>query len=142
MPLERGRDFSSSVFNLTSAKTIFSQTPGRPTPPITDRSVSTVTLGWVGDLHQRIRFRFHEGVVGFVDRCVPRILIKVGSSLQSLPEQGFYIHCAAHNQCPRKLSRDVLNVPCCCTFQGFPLLSRGTIIPGIGDAESCGRKTS
>jgi len=64
----------------TSAKMFFYQTPAQPTPHITDRGVSTVTLGWVGDLNQRIPFRFHDGVVGLVDRCLPRILIKVGSS--------------------------------------------------------------
>ena len=50
----------------------FYQTPGHPTPHITDRVVSTVTLGWVGDLNQRI--------IGFVDRYLPRILINVGST--------------------------------------------------------------
>ena len=54
-----------------SAKMFFYQTPGQPTPHITDRGVSTVTLGWVGDLNQRITFRFHYGVVGFVDRRLP-----------------------------------------------------------------------
>ena len=57
----------------TSAKMVFYQTPGRPAPHTTDRGVSTVTLGWVGALNQRITFRFHDGIVGLVDRCLPRI---------------------------------------------------------------------
>ena len=73
----------------TSAQMFFHQTPGQPTPHITDRGMSTVTLGWVGDLPQRLPFRFHDGVVIFVDRCLPRVLIKVGFSLQSLPERGY-----------------------------------------------------
>ena len=56
-----------------------------------------MTLGWVGDLSQRIPFKFQDGAVGFGDRCLPKILTKVVSSLQSLPGQGLYIHCAAHN---------------------------------------------
>ena len=39
---------------------------------------SPVTLGWVGDLNQLIEFKFHDGIVGLVDRCLPRTLIKVG----------------------------------------------------------------
>ena len=57
----------------------FSQTPGRPTPRIIDHGVSTVTLliGWVGALNQRDPFRVHSGVVGFADRCLPKVLVKV-----------------------------------------------------------------
>ena len=62
----------------TSANFFVYQTPGQPTPHIADRRVCTVTLGWVRDLDQRITFRFHDGVIGFVDRCLPRVLIKVG----------------------------------------------------------------
>ena len=51
----------------TSAKTFFFQTPGRPTPHITDRGVNTVTVGWVGDLNQRIPLRIHDG--GIIDFC-------------------------------------------------------------------------
>ena len=36
----------------------------------------------------------------------------------------------------------VLCPACYCTFQGFPLLSRGIVIPGIGDASTYGRKSS
>ena len=79
LPSERGRGILSFVFYLTSA-IFFYRTPGQPTPLITDRVVSIVSLRWVGDLNQRITFRFHGGVVGFVDLCLPRILIKVGSS--------------------------------------------------------------
>ena len=102
-----GSIFFVVCFPQTSTKIFFYLTPGQPTPHLTDRGVSTVTLGWVGDPSQRVSFRFHHGVVGFVDRCLPRVLLKVGSSLQSLPEQGFYIHCAARNLAPRNLSRDV-----------------------------------
>ena len=56
-----------------SAKMFPSQTPGQPTPHITDRGVSTVTLGWVGHLNQRIPFTFYDGVFGFVDRCLPKL---------------------------------------------------------------------
>ena len=56
-------------FLHTSCQMFFYQTPGRPTPHITDRGVSTVTLGWVVAPNQRASFRFHDAVVGFVDRC-------------------------------------------------------------------------
>ena len=56
---------------------LFYQTP---TPHITDRGVSTVTLVWVGDPNQLIPFRLHDAVVGFVDRRLPRVLIEIGSS--------------------------------------------------------------
>ena len=32
--------------------------------------VNTVPRGWVGDLNERAPFRFHDAVVGFVDRSV------------------------------------------------------------------------
>ena len=64
----------------TSAKLFFYQTPGQPTPHISNQGVSTVRLGWVEHLNQRITFRLHDGVVGFVDRSLTWILIKVGSS--------------------------------------------------------------
>ena len=49
----------------------FYQTPGQPTPHIADRGVSTVTMGWIGDLNERITFRFQDGVGGFllIDVC-------------------------------------------------------------------------
>ena len=71
---------------------------GRSTPHITDRDVSTVvTLGSVGDPTQRVPFKFRDGVVDFVGRRLPRIHIKVGSSLSSLPEKGFHTRYAARN---------------------------------------------
>ena len=106
----------------TNAKIFYDQTRGQPTPHITDRGVSTVTLGCVGGLNERVSCRFHDGVVGFGDRCLPMILIKVGSSLQSLPEQRFYVHCAARNSSPRKLSRDVQNLPNACENIGVSLI--------------------
>ena len=48
------------------------QTPGRRPPPFTGRFVSTVTRGWVGASNERAPFRFHDAVVGFVDRCLSR----------------------------------------------------------------------
>ena len=41
------------------------QTPGRRPPPITGRSVNTVTRGWVGAPDGRAPFRFHGAVVWF-----------------------------------------------------------------------------
>ena len=48
------------------------QTPSRRLPRITDRVVNTVTRGWVADPNERAPFRFHDAVVGFVDRCLSR----------------------------------------------------------------------
>ena len=48
------------------------QTPGRRPPRITGRAVNTVTRGWVGTPNERAPFRFHDAVVGFVDRCLSR----------------------------------------------------------------------
>ena len=39
---------------------------------MTGRVVNTVTRGWVGAPHERGPFRFHDAVVGFVDRCLSR----------------------------------------------------------------------
>ena len=38
------------------------------TPQITDRCVNTVTLSWMGALHERAPFGVHDTVVGFVYR--------------------------------------------------------------------------
>ena len=68
--------FGVVCFLHTSGRMFFYQMPDRPAPRITDQGMSTVTLGWVGAINQRDPFRAHDGVVGFVDRCLPRILIK------------------------------------------------------------------
>ena len=45
----------------------------RPTPATHHRSFfNTVTRGWVGAPNERARFRFHGGVVVFVNRCLSR----------------------------------------------------------------------
>ena len=62
LTIEEGSRFFVVCFLHTSAKMFFYQTPGQPTPHITDRGVSAVTLGWVGNLNQRITPRFHGGV--------------------------------------------------------------------------------
>ena len=46
--------------------------PAPATPPINGRFVSTVTRGWVGAPNRRAPFRFHDAVVGFVNRCLSR----------------------------------------------------------------------
>ena len=48
---------------------LFYQTPGRRPLRIIGRRLNTVTLGWVGAPDERALFRFHDSVVGFVDRC-------------------------------------------------------------------------
>ena len=41
-------------------------------PKVTSYRVNTaVDLGWVGAPDERALFRFHDVVVGFVDRCLP-----------------------------------------------------------------------
>ena len=49
-----------------SAKKCFYLTLDWPTPHF-PTNVSSATLGWVGYPNQRVPFRFHDGVVGFVD---------------------------------------------------------------------------
>ena len=39
------------------------------------RVVNTATRGWVGAPNERAPFRFHDAVVGFVDRCLSRTWI-------------------------------------------------------------------
>ena len=46
--------------------------PGHRPPHITGRRVDTVTPGWVGAPNERAPFRFHNAIVGFVDRCLSR----------------------------------------------------------------------
>ena len=50
----------------------FYETPGRRSPHVTGRRVTTVTLGWVGASNERATFRFHAAAVGFVGPCLPR----------------------------------------------------------------------
>ena len=69
----------------TSAKKVFNQTPGHPTPHITERGVSTVTLGWLGDLNQRVPFRFHDGVVGFAEDYHKSCLLSMGMTTYAAP---------------------------------------------------------
>ena len=45
------------------------QTPDRRPPHITGRGVNSVTGGRVGAPNERAPFKFHDAVVGFVDRC-------------------------------------------------------------------------
>ena len=61
-----------AFFLHSSAQMCLYQTPGRRPPPITGRFVNTVTRGWVGAPNGRAPFRFHDTVVGFVDRCLSR----------------------------------------------------------------------
>ena len=56
------------------------QTPGRRPPRITGRVVNAVTRGFVGAPSERAPFRFHDAVVGFVDRCLSRTRILAGSN--------------------------------------------------------------
>ena len=51
---------------------VFYHTPGQLPAHDTDRGVETVTLGWAQAPNERILFRTHDSVVGFVDRCLPR----------------------------------------------------------------------
>ena len=68
----RGIDNFVACFLHSSAQMCLCQTPGRRPPPITGRFVNTVTRGWVEAPNGRAPFRFHGGVVGFVDRCLSR----------------------------------------------------------------------
>ena len=62
----------AACFLHSSAQRCLYQTPGWRPPPITSRFVNTMTRGWVGAPNERIPFRFHGAVVGFVDRCLFR----------------------------------------------------------------------
>ena len=73
----RGAKILCRLSFANQGQNMFYQTPSRPPSNTIDQVVSTVTLGWVGDPHQRASFRFQDGVVGFVVRCLPRILVKV-----------------------------------------------------------------
>ena len=67
-----GSRFLVACFLYSSAQMCLYQTPGRRPPPITGRFVNTVTRGWVGAPNERAPFRFHGGILGFVDRCLSR----------------------------------------------------------------------
>ena len=59
-------------FVHTSGQLLFYHTPGQRPPYVTGYCVNTVTLGWVGAPNERTPFKFHDAVVGFVDRCLSR----------------------------------------------------------------------
>ena len=58
-------------FLHSSAQMCSYQTLGRRPPPITGRSVNTVTRGLDGAPNGRAPSRLHGAVVGFDDRCLP-----------------------------------------------------------------------
>ena len=66
-----------ACFLHSSAQMCLYQTSGRCPPPITGRFFNTVTKGWVGAPNERASFRFHGAVVGFVDRCMSRIPLRI-----------------------------------------------------------------
>ena len=78
--LEKGLFFAIGEGSITlvvhflhsSAQMCSYQTLGRRPPPITGRSVNTVTRGLDGAPNGRAPSRFHGAVVGFVDRCLSR----------------------------------------------------------------------
>ena len=72
LPSDRDRDFLSSVFYTPAPKIFSYQTPGPRPPNVIGRRVNTVTRGCVGAPHERAPFRFHDAVVGFVDRRLSR----------------------------------------------------------------------
>ena len=67
-----GSRIFAACFLHSSAQMCLYQTPGPRPPPITGRFMKTVTRGWVGAPNERTPFRFHDAVVGFVDRCLSR----------------------------------------------------------------------
>ena len=68
---EGSRNFVA-CFLHNSTQMCLCQTPGLPPPRISGRFVNTVTRGWDGAPNERARFRFHDAVVGFVDRRLSR----------------------------------------------------------------------
>ena len=68
----RGIDHFYFCFLHTSGQMFLYQTPGMRPPHMTGRVVNTVTRKWVGAPDERAPFRFHDSVVGFVDRYLPR----------------------------------------------------------------------
>ena len=69
------------------------QTPGRRPLHITSRRANTVTRGWVGAPNERAPFRFHDAVVGFVDRCLSRSRDLAASII-------FFAECFSGRSCP------------------------------------------
>ena len=67
-----GSSFFVFCFSHASAQMCFYQTPGRRPARVTGRVVNTGTGGWVGALNERTPLRFHDAVVGFVDRCLSK----------------------------------------------------------------------
>ena len=53
-----------------SAQMCLCQMSGRRPPRITGRVVTIAARGWAGAPNERAPFRFHDAVVGFVDRCL------------------------------------------------------------------------
>ena len=68
-------------FLHTSRQMFLYQTPGRRPPRITGRVVTTVTRGWIGAPDEHAPFKFHDAVVGFVDRCLSRTRNLTASNL-------------------------------------------------------------
>ena len=60
------------LFSTHQRLTVFVSAPGQHPPRITGRVVHTVIRGRVGAPNERAPFRFHDAVVGFVDRCLSR----------------------------------------------------------------------
>ena len=66
-----GLRFWSSIF-YTPVNTYFSIRRLAGARHVSPAVLLTLTRGWVGDPNERAPFRFHDAVVGFVDRCMSR----------------------------------------------------------------------
>ena len=64
--------FFCPLFSIHQRPNVVHQTLGRRPPRITGRVVNIATRGWVGAPNERAPFRFHDAVVGFVDRCLSK----------------------------------------------------------------------
>lgn len=65
------------------------QKPGRRSPHVTGRSVTTLYQGWVGSPSELATFTFHHAVVGFVGRSMWSTLISplpIQDLLEVLPK--------------------------------------------------------
>ena len=69
-----GSRFFAACFLHMSAQMFLYQTPDRRPPHITGSVVNTVARGWVGAPNERTWVRFHDAVVGVVDRYLSRTL--------------------------------------------------------------------